>query len=488
MFSSNNIYRLVLPLLLLIQLLVVGMLFSCVSANDVGELGNGTVKTASENSSAQLVGEAKYSALAFLDKSIPFTKKSEVFTTEGRIAKSAYFYPDTDSLLIFITNSAIDVGKEVIFGGEIVLYSLKGSERTFGLKGELDVIGARSSVNSREVYLSAVEKTTRTIGNGRQESGATATLGVQPYLLEENGKLIRMSLTNIFITAVVGRDKLVARQVKHVNRKGAGYELEFGSYLLIDSTSHKPLVRFDFEPQLSADASFALHIEQNYDPSNYENSFFSVSYLDLTSNGKTMDEFREKTLYRTGFFLTLEEQRWNPQAVILNGNRILLTTFEPARATDEVIPNASGKVNLEIIDVKRKGFQRRTIMEDVSPYIWLYPMQNEPVFFMVWKANSAGSKRVYLDAVSIDGKHIRRIYESAEAELLEVADFDVSKGSIVLIEHIKGANPYSSVIVLSLSEESDNVESGSSETSVASESGEELGETPPKIRVPSVVS
>ncbi len=481
--------------------------------------------------------EKEFSGLAFLDRSLYVVRSADFYTYPGQVIRSASFYPSSDSVLVLVSPTTID--PSIVKPGRLVVISLKEPYDLYELKGGKQVISFRGTGDHSGAFITSVQTdlvVAGTSGNDDSESGeplsndklikggvpsapnkelgnvedstegAVGDLKVSLFSLDSEGKLSDLSIENAEALGIFAGGKLLLRRFKKLTPENGGFK-RVGPISYTLTSLNDPsvdLAGFDFEPILSPGLKFALRVHKVYDVVDYSNSVFSVFLSPiraLRKNGEkgAVNIGKERLLYTAPFFLTLREERWDPQVLFLDDENLLITTFSPedsAGVKDQAYDNdlmsfssmTSGRLSLERFKVSNQ--ERNVLIETISPYLKIYYTPKEQVFFGVYRDDSESGTTHRVVAVSINAKHTRTVYKTDNVDGIEIADVNYPTGSLIVLERMEGESGlYSRLIHLRLSRtapvegDAKNAERTSSGDTSVSESGEPT-KKPPPIHIP----
>ncbi|OPX22973.1 MAG: hypothetical protein B1H03_03040 [Planctomycetales bacterium 4484_113] len=401
----------------------------------------------------------RFSAPAFLDRSLYLRDKEILSVRSGKMLRSAFYFPAPPQALLFIAD--FDLAAPERQPGGLYLTLVDDPSATYALKGDSEVLSLRQSPDEPVVYYTKVEKVAASAPETPEPSvprdgGGDGAPSAQRYQLalhrlSSAGEDEDLDLKNVRVTQVLSGGRMLLRRVNDVTRLAGTYFTSLGDACkLYDSRRKEDILRFDYQPLLSPAGTRAVRIVTNYDPSNYADCYFAL-YAGRASDSR--DELKLVSAYP--LFLTFTEDRWHPVVRFAGETTLLLSRFvedgEAARKPG-CLPHTAGKISLGVFDLEREEFI--PVIPSASPYLRVFNLPDEPVFFYSYYELGESGRRYHIVASSVDGNTTRELLTTTGQEQLFIADVDIASGSMLVVESYSTADEdYSLLRELRLSEE-----------------------------------
>jgi len=382
----------------------------------------------------------RFSAPAFLDRSLYVLDRELSSTRSGKMLRDALYFPTPARVLLFISDFDTVIPERRAGGLYLVLAD--DPTTTYALKGEAEVLSLHRAPDEREVYFEVLQKLEAAVpeqpgedaAQGGQSDGAPLApddYAMKLHRLTSAGKDEDLALENVQVMQVLPGGKLVLGEVRDITHFAGTYFVSLGdAYKLYDVRRQKDVRGFDYQPLVSPELDRALRVVTNYDPSNYEDCFFAV----YAGSCKELMEELEPILI-CPMFLTFTEERWQPVVQFARENELLLSRF--AEDTDSTqtstrLPYTTGKLSLGMFDLRTREFT--PVIPAASPYLRVFYIPDESVFFYAYYDLVGEVRRYRVIASSIDGTTTRELYVRDGAERLSLTDVDIGGGSLLLVE------------------------------------------------------
>jgi len=442
----------------------------------------------------------RYSPVAFLDESLSVGQSELFFTPFGRMLKQAVWFGKPERVLILVTAYVSADAESLV--GTMYLVSTVDVSATFQLKEKARVLSFKQSPDGT-VYYHAVEEIAREPASEGQEEDvlvkrhAPVSAEVVVHRLGLDGVDSVLEPKNTLVEGILPDGKLLLAEISGLTPFRGGYVRGITSrWILREPPSADVLYEFDYMPLLAGDLSIALEVVREYDTSDYSKSYFAIYEGAVGSASREL-----RLVFSCPYFITLEEERWEPVAAFLDDTSLLVSRFLPLKVaggdeeSGQAVPNTQGRLSLERFDLKKH--QLRPLLEDVSARLAVLCEPGSPVFFYrsTERQDAGVAHRVWV--VAADGSRARMLSENTLARKVELADCDFPAGSLLLVEHYETATGnYSTLRELRLSEERSGLPEGESPEGQAEDrqpgtdeqAPEEQGEAPPPISVPGGVA
>ncbi len=426
------------------------LLAACVRVPREGE-GPSVPETAPPSQLAAEPAVQEYSPIAFLDESL-YVRSSELFHSPGgRMLKQTAYYAGTDRVLALVTT--FNTVRLEDRAGKLYLVDTQDASQVFQLKGGKTVLGFLKAPDG-SVYYHALEE-----GAAEDEEEQAAQEGILGregavdvevvlHRLDTGGEDTTVPVERAFLESITRDGKLLLAHTSGFTPFGGLYMQGLTTrWSLYDAETAADEREFDYSPLLSPDLSVALDVVRNYDASDYENSYFA---LYQGTPEKPAAELR--LVYSCPYYVTLAPDRWDPVVQFVDDKRVLLSRFTPSPAGEEEasVPNAKGKLTLELFDLTNHSL--KVVLSDVSPHLNVLCRPGEPVFYYSSYTITGLSRAYSVCAAALDGSKVRVLAQNDIARRVRLADLDTAGGKLLVIEDYEtAAGKYSLLRELALS-------------------------------------
>jgi hypothetical protein len=425
------------------------------------------------------------SPVAFLDESFAAVSRELFFSADGNMVKEAAYFGGSGRALFL--SVPFDLERTDERAGPLYLVNTTDVTQTFQLKDAELVLNFAAAKSGGYIYHKLLEQVSPSAEEEEQKSlvphEPSVGYTLQARLLKTDGSDAPLLEENMMVGDSFADGRLLAGRIVGVTPFLGHYGVGEPRAWTLYSPEGEAQLEFDYKPLLSPDCTIALDVVRHYDTGNYEESVFAIY---SGEPGKSVADL--SLLFSSPYFITLEEERWNPIAAFIGPSTMLVSRFVPVQSEGSVVPNTSGRLTLEKLDVGTRVTS--VLMQLASPHISILMPPDSPVVFWLSRKPGTGERSFTLGVTAIDGSKQRVLAESLSAQRVELAGVDFASGRLLVVEHYSTGSGYSVMKEFVLSDAAPapaNVEEPDGSTGESPASGQDLPEPatgPPPITVP----
>lgn len=424
------------------------------------------------------------SPVAFLDESFAAVSRELFFSAEGKMVKSADYYGGSSRVLFL--SVPFDLERTDERAGPLYLVDTADVTQAYQLKDAELVLSLAAAKFGGFIYHKLSEQVSPSAEEEEQKSLVPHEPSVgytfQARLLKADGSDSSLLEEDMMIADSFTGGRLLAGKIVGVTPFLGRYGVGEPRAWTLFGPDGEAQVEFDYRPLLSPDCTIALDVVRHYDTESYEESTFAIYSGEA---GKSVVGL--SLLFSSPYFITLEEERWNPLAAFIGPSTMLVSRFTPVASEGSVVPNTSGRLTLEKLDIGTRVAS--VLMQVSSPHISILVPPDPPVFFWLTRSPGTGERSFTLGVTAIDGSKQRVLAKGLTAQHIELAGVDFAAGRLLVIEqHATGSYSVMREFVLTdaLAEpsEAEMPEESADESTSSGQNSEELATGPPPITVP----
>jgi len=419
------------------------------------------------------------SPVAFLDESFVVTSRELLYSAEGRMVKYAGYYGSPGRVLFL--SVPFDLERTEERAGPLYLVNAEDISEIFQLKDADLVLDVKSAAFGGFIYHKLTEQAP--VAEGDQKSlvphDPSAEYSLQAHLLQLDGTDVPLLEDNMIVADSFADGRLLAGRIVGVTPFHGHFGIGQPRGWALFSPRGEAEVEFDYKPLLSPDCKVALDVVRHYDAEDYSTSVFALYSGEPGASVSALT-----LLYSCPYFITLEEQRWNPVAVFIGPSTLLVSRFVPVSTGSTAVPNTSGHLTLDRLETDTRAAS--VLMQVASPHFSVLAPVNSPVFLWLSRGGPEQQFTYSLGATAVDGSKQRVLARGLSGQALQLAGIDFASGRLLLIEQNATGGGYSVIREFMLAESPPAPPGGEEqeESPGVEEEPAEAASGPPPITVP----